>query len=241
MQAVEMSSIAQDRLRRPRTRGAFQSIDAARRQLGLLSVADDAGQARCYWLIDLESKTIADARFIAFGALSSHPVADAFTELVRGRTMDDACALRAEQVESLLRDDPATPAFGAQGIAPLAFVRELQDKALVALPDVKLLPKPEEKVAYQRKRKQDWTPEDERWFPLSLLRKISRIDGVAGRVLRERLGSATVAIDGLHDDFRVVMTFKGLEAEQVPTAAQLVQDALRGEVHSQLVVEGKPA
>lgn len=242
MRCSEMSEIAQNRLKKPRARGAFQPLEAARRQLGLLSVADAQGQSRVYWLVDLATQTIADARFLAFGDLASHPVADVFTEAVRGRTVDDACRLTAEQVESLLRDDPMTPAFGAAGLAPLAFLVDIQTRAERELPQVKLLPKPEEKQIYQRKRKLDWTPEDERWFNLSLLRKISRVDAVAGRVLRERLGEqATIAIDGLHDDFRVVMAVKGLTAEQVPTAVQILQDALRGEVHSQLVVDGRSA
>jgi hypothetical protein len=37
------------------------------------------------------------------------------------------------------------------------------------------------------------------------------------------------------------MAVKGLTEEQVPTAVQILQDALRGEVHSQLVVDGRAA
>jgi NifU-like protein involved in Fe-S cluster formation len=238
----EMSARAQERLKKPRCRGAFQPLDAARRQLGLLSVADGQGQARISWLVDLDTHIIADARFLAFGGLASHPVADAFTELVRGRSVDEACRLEAAAVEAVLRDDGAVPAFATQGLKPLAFLREIQAQALMALPQVRLLPKPEEKQAYQRKRKMDWTAEDERWFGLSLLRKIARVDAVAGRVVRERLGNqGSIAIEGLHDDFRVVMLFSGLAAEQVPTAVQIIQDALRGEIHGQLVVDGRIA
>jgi hypothetical protein len=77
-----LSRVAEERLRHPRTRGVFAPIEAARRQLGLLAVADDQGQARIGWLIDLDTKTVADARFLAFGDLASHPIADAFTELL---------------------------------------------------------------------------------------------------------------------------------------------------------------
>lgn len=241
MLLAALSIKAQERLKTPRTRGVFQPIDAARRQLGLLAVADAQGQARVSWLVDLPTRTIADARFLAFGELASHPVADAFTELVRGRPVADACCLTAEQVESVLRDDPATPAFGAHGLEPLAFLRDLQERALAALPQVQLLPKPDEKPVYQRKRKQDWSDADTRWFNLSLLRKISRVDAVAARVLQERLGQGSYTIEGLHDDFRVVVIFTGLATEQIPTVSQFIQDALRGEVHDQLVVDGRNA
>jgi NifU-like protein involved in Fe-S cluster formation len=233
-----MSAKALERLRKPRTRGAFAPIDAARRQLGLLAVSDQQGQVRIAWLVDLATGTIADARFLAFGDLASHPIADVFTESVRGRTVVDACRLTAEQIEALLRDDPLTPAFGERGLAPLAFLRDVQDRAEALLPTVVLLPKPVEKQSYQRKRQADWSDADRGWFQLGLLKKIARVDVVATRVLRERLHSAAgISIEGLHDDFRVVVRFTGLTPEQVPTVLQLIQDAVRTEIHPDLSVE----
>lgn len=239
MRLSEMSVKASIRVKKPKTRGAFAPLDAARLQLGLLAVSDDHGQARVSWLIDMSSQTITDARFLAFGELSSHPIADIFTELARGRPVADACRLSAEQIESLLRDDPTTSAFGELGLTPFAFLESIQSKALAELPHLRLLPKPEEKFVYQRKRKLDWSAEDERWFELKLLKKIARIDTVVARVLHERLGHGSYTIEGLHDDFRIVIIFSGLATEQIPTVAQLIQDALHSEIHSHLVVEGK--
>ena len=233
-----MSAKAMARLRKPRTRGAFAPIDAARRQLGLLAVSDSTGQARIFWLVDLPTATIADSRFLAFGELASHPLADAFTESVRGRTVADACRLTAEQIEALLRDDPLTPAFAEQGLKPLGFLRELQDRAEALLPTLVLLPKPVERQVYQRKREADQSEADKAWFKISLLKKIARVDGVASRVLGERLhNDAKLSIEGLHDDFRIVVRLAGLAPEQVPTALQLILDALRTEVHPDLTVE----
>jgi NifU-like protein involved in Fe-S cluster formation len=239
--AVPLSAKAQARLRKPRTRGAFQPIDAARQQLGLLAVGDDQGQARIFWLVDLPSATISDARFLAFGDLASHPITDAFTELARGRTVKDACLLTAEQVESLLRDDPMTPAFGELGLAPLAFLRVIQDRAEAELPNLVLLPKPVEKKSYQRKRQADWSPADEAWFKLSLLKKIAAVDKITANVLRERLNAeAKLSIEGLHDDFRIVVKLLGLSPEQNPTAIQLIQDALKTQIHPDISVEEAP-
>ena len=236
-----LSRVAEERLRHPRTRGVFAPIEAARRQLGLLAVADDQGQARIGWLIDLETTTIADARFLAFGDLASHPIVDAFTELCRGRTVAEACALSAADVEAKLRDDPATPAFGAMGLKPLSFIRDLQRRAAAVLPTVVLLPKPVEKQVYKRKRELDWSAADKTWFALSLLKKIGRVDSISGRVLRDRLhGEAKLSIEGLHDDFRIMVKLTGLAPEQVPTALQLIQDALKTEVHPDLSVVEQP-
>ena len=236
--ATPLSAAAMARLRKPRTRGVFAPLDAARRQLGLLAVSDAQGQARIFWLIDLPTATIADARFLAFGQLSSHPIADAFTETVRGRTVAEAGRVTAEQIEALLRDDPLTPAFAEQGLKPLAFLRELQDRAEAELPNLVLLPKPVEKKSYQRKREADQSDADKAWFKLSLLKKIGKVDAIASRVLRDRLhGEAKLSIEGLHDDFRMVVKITGLSPEQIPTAIQLIQDALKTEVHGDLTVE----
>ncbi len=234
MTAPTLSRKAQARLRKPRTRGAFQPLDAARRQLGLLTVADRQGQGRIYWLIDLATGVIEDARFLAFGSLASHPLLDAFIELARGRTVADACALTRDQVDSLLRDDPLTPSTDP---ALLEFLGELQELALAALPAVKLLPRPVEKVQYQRKRKADWTAEDEAWLPLSLLKKIAKVDAIVGRELPGIAPAATASIDGLHDDFRVLIGFTGLAPEQIPTVSQKLTGVLRGALHPELSVE----
>ncbi len=247
---IGMSAKAEARLRKPRTRGSFMPIDAARRQLGLLSVADGAGQCRIYWLVDLATRVIEDSRFLAFGSLASHALADVFTESVRGRTVSDACRLTVEQIEALLRDDPATPALAEDALAAAEFIGEVQILAEAELPRVTLLTKPAETPVYQRKRKQDWTAVDEAWLPLSLLKKIARVDALAEPTLRQRMpgmtasaggspppGVPSYSITGLHDDFRVVIEFSAVAADQVPTLARFLEDALRGGIHPLLTVD----
>lgn len=231
-----LTRVADARLRRPRTRGAFRPIDAARRQLGLLAAADAGGQAHASWLIDLPSGKIEEARFLAFGSSWSHPAADAFTDLARGMTVAEACAIAPDRVEAMLRDSPDEAACDAGPDGPLAFLPDLQARLLAALPLVRLLPKPAEKQVYQRKRKQDWTDADQKWLPLSLLKKIAAVDGVAKRVLGERAPGAGHRIEGLHDDFRVVVILSGITDEQRPTLGLFLDSALR-EIHPDLHAE----
>lgn len=238
--ATPLSAAARARLRRPRARGHLAPVDAARRRMALLSVADSAGQARIYWLVDPASHVIEDARFLAFGDLASHAIADAFSEQVRGRTVEDAARLTAEQIELLLRDDAGTPAFGDAALAPLAFLAELQDKAVAALPSLEVLPPPADEPVYQRKRRQDWSEEDRRWFETSYLKRVGQVEAIIAEVLRSHLREehgVRWRLEAINDDFRVVLRFEGLPAEQVPTLCQMVQDALRGRLHGQLVVE----
>jgi len=236
---MSLSAAATRRLKAPRMRGTFALVDAARRQLALLAVADGVGQARIAWLVDPATQVIEDARFLAFGSLASHPVADAFTELARGRTVADACRLSEEQVESLLRDDPMTPAFGGDGAAPLAFLRDLQERALAESTRLVVPPRPTDAPRYERKRKADWSDEDARWLPLSLIKKSGLIEDEMRRVLRDRAERQDLAwtLRYINDDFRVVVEFRNLPEEQVPTLAKFLEDALRARVHAQIVVE----
>lgn len=216
------------RVRRPRTRGAFMPLDAARRQLGLLAVSDALGQARISWLVDLGTQVIEDSRFLAFGSLASHALADAFTETVRGRTVADACRLGVDQIESLLRDDPVTPACDP---ADAAFISELQRLAEAEAPTLVLLPKPADVPAYERKRQQDWDERDRAWLPLSLLKKYGKADAVVARVLRERLGTAPKYELGVHHDLELDLQLDGVPEDQHALLGSLVQDAARGELH----------
>ena len=238
-----LSQQAERRLRNPLRRGVFRDIDAARAQFGLLSVADHQGQARIYWLIDLNTQIIEDARFLAFGDRASHPIADCWSELVRGRSVEEACSLELDDIEAALRDDPESPAFGEAELYPLAFITDLQQRALQALPSVKLLPKPVEVERYQRKREADWDDADKAWLPLSLMKKIMQAQQVIGTGLAERLGRSDVdwSVEGLHDDFRVVVAFGKKDgyappADERPTVLAFMQEAARS-IHPAIVVE----
>jgi NifU-like protein involved in Fe-S cluster formation len=228
-----LTRAAEARLRAPRTRGAFRPIEAARRQLGLLQVADAGGQAALSWLIDLGQGRVADARFLAFGSRWSHPLADAFTQLARGMTVAEACAIRPATVEAMLRDEPATVACPA---AELAFIPDLQARALAAMPLVKLLPKPVEKKVYQRKRQQDWSEADKTWLPLSLLKKIKAVDDAVKRVLADKAPAASHRIEGLHDDFRVVCIVNGISESEKQTLGLFVNSTLKT-IHADLTAE----
>lgn len=226
--SAPLSKAALARVRRPRTRGAFMPVDAARRQLGLLAVSDPLGQARLSWLVDLGTQVIEDARFLAFGSLASHALADAFTETARGRTVADACRLTVEQIEALLRDDPVTPACDP---AETAFIPELQRLAEAELPRLVLLPKPAEVPAYERKRQQDWDERDRAWLPLSLLKKYAKADAVAARVLRERLGQVPKYELGVHHDLELDLQLEGVPEDQHALLGSLIQDAAHSELH----------
>ncbi|MHC5067463.1 MAG: iron-sulfur cluster assembly scaffold protein [Planctomycetota bacterium] len=242
----DLSPAAAARLRAPQRRGTFRDLDAARAQLGLLTVADGAGQARIYWLIDLNTQVIEDARFLAFGHLGSHPLTDLWMERCRGTSIDAACAITAAELEASLRAAADQPALAG---CDLAFIADLQERARAALPAVQILPKPVEVERYARKREQDWDDHDRSWLPLSLMKKIMAVQDSAGRALSTRLGHSDIAwsVEGLHDDFHVVVSFATdgdgfiVPTDDRATVALFMQEALRSDLHPGLTVAEKDA
>jgi NifU-like protein involved in Fe-S cluster formation len=238
-----LSQRAVARLRAPHQRGVFTLLDAGHRQHLLWSGADRTGQCRLYWLIQPQDQVIANARFLAFGSLASHPIADVFSEQVIGRTVQQAHDLRAEQIEALLRDDPLTPAFADQGLAPLAFLEELQARAVAEVGALVVPPRPQERAQYVRKPASAWTDEDRAWLPLPYLRKIAAVETLAARVVGERqalTAASRVTVTRLNEDFHIGLALTGVPEDQVPTLSGFIQDALRSHLHSALTVEAQP-
>lgn len=232
------SHAAQQRLQKPPRRGTFRKLDAARRQLGLLSVADEQGQARIYWLIDLDNQTVEDARFLAYGSLSSHPLCDAWCSLSMGLPVAEACSLSAAEIEASLRDEAHSPAFPADDASKLDFLTDLQRLALQAVPHLVLLPKPIEVERYVRKREQEWNDQDRAWLPLSLMKKLMWAQKEGSAALLDRTGrDIDWSVEGLHDDFRVIAQFKHVADDEIPLLLGFLSSGLQNRIHPQIKVE----
>ncbi|TVR14144.1 MAG: hypothetical protein EA401_05115 [Planctomycetota bacterium] len=232
------SEQAWQRLQLPPQRGSFRPLDAARRQLGLVATADDMGQCRITWLIDVEQQVVEDARFLAFGALSSHPLADAFCQRAKGQSIDAICSLDPLNCEADLRDTPETPAFGEDPTLLVAFIRDLQQRIAALAPTVTVLPKPVEVERYQRKREQEWDDQDRAWLPLSLMKKLMQVQKVGDAILLERSNRPiTWSVEGLHDDFLIKASFTDVSSDETPTLIAFLQEGLQERIHPQISVE----
>lgn len=234
----DLSNASQKRLRNPKRRGAFRPIDGARAQQALCSAADEGGQARVYTLIDVDQHTIADARFIAFGSLASHAIADQLCDQIRGLPVSEALSITGSRVEQQLRDSSETEAF-PNALAYVAFVDDILAQIGDAQDSLVVLKKPVEVERYQRKREQDWDDKDQAWLPLSLLKKIGAVQKNITATINERLGGKTFAwsVEGLHDDFKIVMKVGGIDADEIETFLQFARSGLRAAFHPQLDLE----
>ena len=233
-----MSQRAEKRLRQPMRRGRFQPIDAARAGLAPVSVADNAGQARVYYLVDADTHVIEDARFLAFGELSSHPLADLFCERVRGQTLEAVAEFDLQSLETELRDRPDQPAMGDFELR-VGFLEDIKEGGYAARDSLEVPPPPVEVPRYERKRQQDWDERDQAWLPLSLLQKIAQATAATDAALQDRLNlsAGSAEITGLHDDFQVHLKLHTELADtERATAGRFVEEALRGQLHPQITI-----
>ena len=235
---ADWSDKALQGLRNPPRRGTFRPLDAARQQLALLSVGDQQGQARIYFLVDLPTLVISEARFLAYGALHSHAVTDAWCTLAQGKTVSEACSVGADIIEQHLQETEAPP-FGTKlSDKQTSFLQELQVAAESAVPGLKILPKPVEVERYTRKREQEWNDHDKAWLPLSLMKKLMKAQKLGSDILLERTGrSIDWSVEGLHDDFQVVAKFNNISAEEVPLLIGFLSSGLQTGIHPQIEVE----
>lgn len=222
------------RLCAPKHRGAFFNEDAARKQLGLLTAG--GGEAKLYWLLNLDADVVQEARYLAYGGLTSGPVADAFCEAVQGKRFEDACAIGREEVTRRLGAEP----FAGLGAEPFGFLAELQKKLRQARHGVVLLPKPADEKRYVRKPVEEMNEADKNWLPLGLAKKLEQADALLKTAVAARLhlSANDLEITGLHDDLNIVLRLhKALAPEQVPTSLKLAEEVFRSRLHPEIVVK----
>ncbi len=92
----------------PRHRGAFFTEDATSKDLALVTAKYK--DIKVYWLVDPQSDLIYDAKFFSYGGPVSMAMGEMLCSLVRGMKLDTACDISLDEIESLLRDVPETPA-----------------------------------------------------------------------------------------------------------------------------------
>lgn len=227
-----LNQTLQARVMHPKCRGQWTEQDAAEKQLGLLKVGN--GEGKVYWLLDMASKKIDEAKFLSFGKLESLPILDFFSEYAKGKNFEEVCKISSEE----LRIE-----FGKEVIQGISFdfIQDIQQKAHIAFKDVKVPPKPEKKD-YRRKDKEDMDETDLNWLPLSAPMKISKLESLLRKTIVERSSYELedVSIYHIAKDVEVTLSFADkVPLEERSTFAKFFEEACKGELHPLLIVESK--
>ena len=231
MDLEQFSDAHQARIRRPKLRGQFTTVDSSETQFGLLSASD--GEGKIYLLVDSSTNLVEKAKFLSYGALESILAFDAFCAVSIGRRLQDLPTLPAT---SLLKElDGVSLDFS--GIKKLA--QKLWEARSTMVVSEPLADKP---GAYRRKSKEDMNEADLAWLPLSAPQKIAKVEKLVSKTLRERaqLADDQAKIYDVQRDLRIVLTFhEKVESQHRPLILQFIQEACQSQLHPDIQVEEK--
>ena len=92
----------------PKYRGAYDKDDASGK--GMTLVEAKFKDTKIYLLVDRMEDRIYSAKFFAYGGKVSVGIGETLCSMIKGLTVDEACSLKGEDIEVLLRDEPDIPA-----------------------------------------------------------------------------------------------------------------------------------
>ena len=92
----------------PKHRGAYDIDDAGSK--GMALVEAKFKDTKVYLLVDRIEDRIYSAKFFAYGGKVSVGIGETLCSMIKGLTLNEACSLKGEDVEALLRDEPDAPA-----------------------------------------------------------------------------------------------------------------------------------
>jgi NifU-like protein involved in Fe-S cluster formation len=231
MELEQFSEPLQARIRRPKLRGQFTTVDSSETQFGLLAAGN--GEGKIYLLVDPATNLVEKAKFLSFGALESILIFDAFCSLSIGRRLQDLSTI----AEATLLKELEGQVLDFSGVKLLA------QKLWLARPSMVVSePIADQPGAYRRKAKEDMNEADLAWLPLSAPQKIAKAEALLVKTLKERvhLSDSQAKIYDIQRDLKVILTFNDtVDIPQRPLIVQFVQEAYQSTLHPQIQVEEK--
>lgn len=223
----------------PKHRGAFFTEDASSKDLALATAKFK--DIKTYWLVDPQSDLIYDAKFFSYGGPVSMALGELLCSLVKGMTLELACAITIPQIEAMLRDDDGLPATAAPmeeafaSLPPLlAHASEVYASAK-ALALATLAMKANQSGQPRKTSFESLTEADEAWLKKPKEEQIDFIDGIITRDVRPGLNmdGGDLQIRDLEEGHRLYIKYQGACGScGSSTGATLafIEDALRRQV-----------
>ena len=231
----------------PRHRSAFFTEDATSKDLALVSAKYK--DIKVYWLVDPHSDLIYDAKFFSYGGPVSMAMGEMLCSLVRGMKLDTACDITLEEIESLLRDEPATaattaPADQSFGNLPmlLATAKEAypSSKAL-AIASVQLKQAAQDQKITRKSSYENLTEADDAWMKRSKEDQIKDIELVLTNDIRPGLNSdgGDLQIVDLENGSKLTVKYEGACGScgsSVGATLSFIEDTLRRQIYGGMQV-----
>jgi len=231
----------------PKHRGAFFTEDATGKDLALVTAKYK--DIKVYWLVDPQSDLIYDAKFFSYGGPVSMAMGEMLCSLARGMKLDTACDISLDEIESLLRDAPETPATAqpkevAFANLPmlLATAREAYPSAkALALASIQLKQQSEATRGLRKTSYEALTEADQEWMKKSKDAQLATIEMVLDNDIRPGLNSdgGDLNIMDLENGSKLTVKYQGACGScgsSVGATLAFIEDTLRRQVYGGMQV-----
>lgn len=227
----------------PSHRGAIFQEDAAQKGMALIEAKEK--DIKIYWLITPDSDKIYSAKFFTYGGTESVAIGEALSSLVKGRTVNEAAALKAADVEESLRDDPRSPAVAGGKMDIFNIAETLVEKAVESYPEAKAiaLARAAAKGA-DAKPSVDYdalTEKTREWLSLDKAEQVKKIESVLDGKVRDYLqfDGGDVSVIDVVDSREVIVEYQGTCgscASSYGSTLAVIEQTLRDEIFEDIRV-----
>ena len=227
----------------PAHRGAYYQEDATEKGMALVQAKHK--DTKLYWLVDLAEDRIYSARFFAYGGKVSLGIGETLCSMVEGLTVVEACALKGSEMEMGLRDASGSPAAPESKLPAFEVVDHLLEAVETAYPSAKA----EAKAISAVKDNTDSAPQtakelslvEQAWLGLSRNEQIQQVNLVLDEKVRAALNSdgGNVEVVDILENKKIIIQYQGACGScgsSVGATLSFIENALRGQIHKDLVV-----
>ncbi|MDQ2999648.1 MAG: NifU family protein [Fibrobacterota bacterium] len=223
----------------PKHRGAFFTEDASTKDLALATAKFK--DIKVYWLVDPQTDLIYDAKFFSYGGAASVALGEMVCTLVKGMKVESACAITLQQIESLLRDEPETPATAAPAAEVFSSLPQLLESAKEVYVSAKALAlatitmKASSNGQPRKSSFEALTEADTAWLAKAKDEQIKIIEGIIDKDIRPGLNmdGGDLTIRDLEEGQRLMIKWQGACggcASSTGATLSYIEDSLRRQV-----------
>ena len=239
----EFSKKFDEKASNPSHRGAYYQEDASEKGMGLIQVKHK--DTKLYWLVDISEDLIYSARFFSYGGKISLGVGEILCAQAEGLTIKGACALKGEDMEFALRDDPGVPAVPDSKLVVFEVVGHLLRLVEVEYPAAKALA--EANLAVKKSQEEglpsarELSLAEQAWLGLNKGEQIQQVNLVLDEKVRAALNAdgGNVEVVDILENKKIIIQYQGACGScgsSIGATLSFIESTLRNQIHKDLVV-----
>ena len=226
----------------PKHRGAYDKDDAGVK--GMALVEAKFKDTKVYLLVDRAEDRIYSAKFFAYGGKVSLGIGETLCSMIKGLTLDEACSLKGEDIEALLRDEPDVPAVPESKQKSFANVEELLKVVQQEYPAAKAVAEASASIDKKDVKAASFSElsmAEQAWMGLNKEDQITQINMVLDEKVRPALmtDGGNVQVLDVVDGEKVLIQYQGACGScgsSLGATLSFMEQALRKDIYNELIV-----